>query len=129
LLSAVAEADYVVLAMPVQDDTRGWFGRELFAAMKQTGFLVNIARGAVVDEPALIEALRAGEIAGAGLDVFETEPLPAESPLWDMENVFLTPHIAGRSDRYNEQALGVVTHNLAHYVAGERDQLRNVVAG
>jgi len=129
LLSAVAEADYAVLAMPVQDDTRGLFGREVFTAMKPTAFLVNIARGAVVDEPALIEALRAGEIAGAGLDVFEVEPLPAESPLWEMQNVFLTPHIAGRSDRYNEQALGVATHNLVHYLAGEPDQLRNVVAG
>jgi D-2-hydroxyacid dehydrogenase (NADP+) len=129
LLEAVSAADYVVLAMPVEDDTRGLFGREVFAAMKPTAFLVNIARGAVVDEPALIEALRAGEIAGAGLDVFAVEPLPAASPLWAMENVFLTPHVAGRSDRYNEQALGVASHNLVHYLAGERDQLRNVVAG
>jgi D-2-hydroxyacid dehydrogenase (NADP+) len=127
LLDAVAGADYVVLAMPVEDDTRQMFGREAFAAMKRSAFLVNLARGAVVDEPALIEALRAGEIAGAGLDVFAVEPLPTDSPLWDMENVFLTPHIAGRSDRYDEQALEVVTHNLTRYLAGEREQMRNVV--
>lgn len=128
LVEAVAGADYVVLAMPVEDDTRALFGSEIFAAMKPSAFLVNIARGAVVDEPALIEALRTGEIAGAGLDVFAVEPLPATSPLWDMENVFITPHIAGRSDRYNEQALEVVTHNLTRYLAGEREQLRNVIS-
>jgi D-2-hydroxyacid dehydrogenase (NADP+) len=127
LRDAVAGADYVVLAMPVEQDTRELFGRELLAAMRPTAFLVNLARGAVVDEPALIEALRAGQIAGAGLDVFATEPLPADSPLWDMENVFITPHIAGRSDRYDEQALEVVMHNLTHYLAGEREQMRNVL--
>jgi phosphoglycerate dehydrogenase-like enzyme len=128
LLEAVSGADYVVLAMPVQDDTRGMFGRDLFAAMKPSAFLVNIARGAVVDEPALIEALRDGQIAGAGLDVFAVEPLPADSPLWEMDSVFLTPHIAGRSDRYNEQALGVVIENLKRYLAGEPGEMRNVVS-
>lgn len=127
LLEAVAGADYVVLALPFESGTTGLIGREALAAMKPSAYLVNIARGGVVDEPALIEALRAGQIAGAGLDVFATEPLPAESPLWDMENVFITPHIAGRSDRYNEQALEVVTANLVHYLAGEPDRLRNVI--
>lgn len=128
LLEAVAGADYVVLAMPVDDDTRGMFGRAAFAAMKPSAFLVNIARGAVVDEPALIDALQSGEIAGAGLDVFAVEPLPADSPLWEMDNVFLTPHIAGRSDRYNERALEVVTHNLACYLAGEPGEMRNLIS-
>jgi phosphoglycerate dehydrogenase-like enzyme len=129
LIEAASGADYIVLAMPVQDDTRGWIGREVFAAMKPTAFLVNLARGAVVDEPALIDALRAGEIAGAGLDVFAVEPLPVDSPLWGMENVFITPHIAGRSDRYNAQALEVVDDNLRRFLAGDRDQLRNLVSG
>ena len=127
LLEAVTGADYVVLALPFEPDTTALVGREVLAAMKRSAFLVNIARGGVVDEPALIEALRAGEIAGAGLDVFATEPLPADSPLWDLDSVFITPHIAGRSDRYNEQALEVVTHNLPLYLAGEREQLRNVI--
>jgi D-2-hydroxyacid dehydrogenase (NADP+) len=128
LPEAVSGADYVVLAMPVEEDTRALFGRELLEAMKPTAFLVNIARGAVVDEPALIEALRSGEIAGAGLDVFAVEPLPADSPLWDMDNVFITPHIAGRSETYNERALEVVVVNLERYLAGAVDELRNVIA-
>lgn len=127
LVEAAAAADYLVLALPYEADTQGLVGREVLAAMKSTARLVNIARGGVVDEPALIDALRSGEIAGAGLDVTATEPLPPDSPLWDMENVFLTPHIAGRSDRYNEQALGVVAHNLERYLAGEPDQLLNVI--
>jgi D-2-hydroxyacid dehydrogenase (NADP+) len=127
LVEAVSGADYVVLAMPVEDDTRELVGRELLEAMKPTAFLVNIARGAVVDEPALIEALRSGEIAGAGLDVFAVEPLPADSPLWGMDNVFITPHIAGRSESYNERALEVVVVNLERYLAGAVGELRNVI--
>jgi D-2-hydroxyacid dehydrogenase (NADP+) len=127
LLEAVGGADYVVLVMPVEPDTTGLVGGEVFAAMRSSAFLVNLARGAVVDEPALIEALRSGQIAGAGLDVFAVEPLPPESPLWELENVFITPHIAGRSDRYNEQALAVGADNLSHYLAGEREQMRNVI--
>jgi D-2-hydroxyacid dehydrogenase (NADP+) len=128
LVEAVAGADHVVLALPFEPETTGLVRREVLQAMKPTAFLVNIARGGVVDEPALIEALRSGEIAGAGLDVFATEPLPADSPLWDMDNVFITPHIAGRSESYNERALEVVVYNLQRYLAGAVGELRNVIA-
>jgi D-2-hydroxyacid dehydrogenase (NADP+) len=128
LLDAAAGADYVILALPFEPETTRLVGREVLGAMKPTAFLVNIARGGVVDESALIEALRSGEIAGAGLDVFATEPLPADSPLWDMDNVFITPHIAGRSESYNEQALEVVVVNLQRYLAGAVAELRNLIA-
>jgi phosphoglycerate dehydrogenase-like enzyme len=126
---AVAGADYVVLALPFEPETTGLVGRDVLAAMKPTAFLVNIARGGVVDEPALIEAVRSGEIAGAGLDVFATEPLPVDSPLWDMDNIFITPHIAGRSESYNERALDVVVANLERYLAGAVAELRNLIGG
>ena len=87
--------------------------------MKSTAYFINIARGAVVDEEALIKALKEGWIAGAALDVFEKEPLPPESPLWEMPNVIITPHIAGSSDRYMERAMKVVNENLRRYLQGE----------
>ena len=97
------------------------------SAMKPTAFLINIARGGVVDEAALIGALRSGEIAGAGLDVFSEEPLPAESPLWEMENVVITPHIGGMSDNYIEQVLPIFEENLRHYMNGDRRSMINIV--
>jgi phosphoglycerate dehydrogenase-like enzyme len=93
--------------------------------MKRTAYLINIGRGAIVDLGDLAAALRAGEIAGAGLDVFETEPLPADHPLWAMENVILTPHVAGYSPRIAERHLAVVLDNLGRFRRGE--PLRNVV--
>ena len=127
LVEAARRADYLVLVLPFEAETAGIVGRDVFAAMKPASFVVNLARGGVVDEDALIEALRSGQIAGAGLDVFGAEPLPPESPLWEMDNVFLTPHIAGRSDLYNEHALDVVVPNLRHYLDGELGQLTNVI--
>lgn len=88
-------------------------------AMKPSGVLINIARGAVVDEQALIRALREGWIAGAGLDVFEQEPLPPESELWGLENVILSPHISGGTEIYNQRAVRIFCDNLRHYLAGE----------
>jgi phosphoglycerate dehydrogenase-like enzyme len=93
--------------------------------MKPTSFLVNVGRGKLIDEAALIRALQQGWIAGAGLDVFETEPLPPDSPLWSMPNVIITPHYAGASPRYYERAMPIFLDNLRRYRDGE--QLCNLV--
>jgi D-2-hydroxyacid dehydrogenase (NADP+) len=99
----------------------------VFDAMKPTACLINIARGGVVDEAAMIVALRAGKIAGAGLDVFEEAPLPPGHPLWDMDNVFITPFIGGRSDRYEESIMSIIKPNLAHFLAGRDGEMVNRV--
>jgi phosphoglycerate dehydrogenase-like enzyme len=99
--------------------------REQFAAMKEGAVLINISRGALVDEDALIEALQEGKLGGAGLDVFREEPLPADSPLWDMPNVLVTPHVSGSSPHYNERATAIFADNLSRYTRG--DPLRNRV--
>ena len=86
--------------------------------MKPTAYLYNIARGAIVDEPALIAALKSGAIAGAGLDVFEIEPLPQESALWDMQNVIITPHVSGLTPHYFDRFADIFADNLQRYLAG-----------
>ena len=93
--------------------------------MKSTAFLINIGRGGTVDEASLIEALRTGEIAGAGLDVFETEPLPEDSPLWEMDKVLITPHYSGSTPHYVARFMDIFLDNLRRYQCGE--PLRNVV--
>ncbi|ADL08514.1 D-2-hydroxyacid dehydrogenase [Thermosediminibacter oceani] len=125
LKELLSKSDFVVCAVPLTVETRHLFREEHFRAMKPTAYFINIARGAVVDESALIKALKEGWIAGAALDVFEEEPLPPESPLWGMPNVIITPHIAGSSDRYMERAMKVVNENLERYLKNER--LINVV--
>ena len=115
----LAESDFVVLAVPLTPETRKLIGEAELRAMKETAVLINIARGPVVDEAALVRALKKGWIGGAGLDVFEQEPLTAESELWGMENVILTPHISGGTTIYNERAAGIFCENLRRYLAGE----------
>jgi len=114
----LSESDYVVLAVPLTKETRHLIGREELRAMKPTGILINISRGAVVDEAALVQALKEGGIGGAGLDVFEREPLPKDSELWGMENVILSPHISGGTDRYFEKAMPIFCENLRRYLDG-----------
>lgn len=114
----LAESDYVLLSVPLIGETHHLLGEAQLRGMKPTAYLVNISRGKVVDEAALARALREGWIAGAGLDVFEKEPLPAESPLWGMDNVILTPHIAGSHQRYNERATALFCENLRRYLDG-----------
>ncbi|MCL6452387.1 MAG: D-2-hydroxyacid dehydrogenase [Alicyclobacillus sp.] len=126
LTSAVAESDYIVNTLPLTPETRGVVSQQVIAAMKPTAFYINIGRGATTDEAALITALAEGRLAGAGLDVFLTEPLPADSPLWDMENVILTPHTSGSTEHYNERALDIFLENLHAYVRGQA-LVRNVV--
>jgi phosphoglycerate dehydrogenase-like enzyme len=115
----LAESDYVVLSVPLTNETRHMIGEPELRAMKPSAVLINIARGAVVDEPALVRALKDGSIAGAGLDVFEQEPLPPESELWGLENVILSPHISGGTEIYNQRATGIFCENLRRYLAGE----------
>ncbi|HXK33041.1 MAG TPA: D-2-hydroxyacid dehydrogenase [Dehalococcoidia bacterium] len=121
----LAASDYVVLSMPLTPETRGLIGEKELRMMKPAAVLVNIARGAVVVEADLVRALREGWIAGAALDVFEREPLPEDSPLWDLENAVITPHISGGTEIYNQRAVEIFCDNLRRYLAGE--PLRNVV--
>lgn len=114
----LAECDYVIIALPLTPETVHLIGEAELRAMKQSAYLVNIARGPIVDERALIQALREGWIAGAGLDVFEEEPLPPDSSLWDMENVLISPHVAGFTPRYDERAVALFAENLSRYLAG-----------
>jgi phosphoglycerate dehydrogenase-like enzyme len=125
LSQLLPEADVVVNILPFTSETRASFGKAEFAAMKNTALYVNAGRGPTTDESALIEALQNKIIAGALLDVTETEPLPPESPLWDMENVILTGHYAGLQPQYDQIALEIALDNLGRYIRGE--PLRNLV--
>lgn len=119
LSEMVSACDYVVAALPLTPETRGLVSESVIRAMKPTAYFVNISRGEVVDEEALIRALREGNIAGAGLDVFRQEPLPPDSPLYDLPNVILTPHISGATAAYNDRATDLFAENLRRYLAGE----------
>lgn len=119
LRDLLAESDFVLLALPGTAETTGLIGAPELAALKPTAYLINIARGSVVAEDALVEALRDRRIAGAALDVFVQEPLPADSPLWDLENVILTCHVSGPTARYNERAAALFCENLGRYLAGD----------
>ncbi len=118
-------SDVVMIACPLTEETYHLVNADNLALMKPTAYLINVARGKIVDEPALIEALKAGKIAGAGLDVTEVEPLPEDSPLWDMDSVLLTPHVAGRSQHRVRRAAEFFCENLKRYLNGE--PLKNIV--
>jgi phosphoglycerate dehydrogenase-like enzyme len=113
------DADSVVITLPLTAETRGLFDRGRIGLMKPGAILVNIGRGPVVDEEALIDALRSGHLRGAALDVFATEPLPYDSPLWELDNVILSPHTAAQSTRENERIVELFADNLRRYLAGE----------
>lgn len=119
LHSLLGQCDYVVLSVPLTRETEKMIGEAELRAMRANAYLVNIARGGVVDEQALIRALKEGWIAGAGLDVTEEEPLPADSPLYAMPNVILTPHISGASVYYDQRLAALFAENLRRYRAGE----------
>jgi phosphoglycerate dehydrogenase-like enzyme len=122
LLELVARADDVVVALPLTPETQGLVGRDAIAAMKKTAVLVNVGRGPVVDEGALVEALETGRLRGAALDVFETEPLPAESPLWRLPNVLLSPHCADHVPGWVDEAMRVFLRQLERFRRGEKLQ-------
>ena len=117
--AAAAEADYLVVAAPLTPFTRGAISREVIARMKKTAWIVNIARGPIIDEGALVDALRDGKLGGAGLDTFVQEPLPADSPLWSLPNVVVTPHASNSSPRVRQRTLALFLENLRRFKAGE----------
>ncbi|MEX2143672.1 MAG: D-2-hydroxyacid dehydrogenase [Anaerolineales bacterium] len=119
LRSMLKECDVVVVTVPLTDETRGMLGASQLAAMNPGAFLIDVSRGGVVDHDALTAALKNGHLAGAGLDVFPEEPLPADSPLWAMPNVIISPHVAGLSPHYMERAFSLFKENLRRYVSGE----------
>ena len=121
----LAESDFVVLAAPLTDDTRGLIGEAAIGQLKPGAWVINVARGELVDERALVRALRDGRIGGAVLDTFREEPLPATSPLYDQPNVILTPHTSWSSTRVLDRSVGLFCDNLRRYAAGE--PLVNVV--
>ncbi|QLP96235.1 MAG: D-2-hydroxyacid dehydrogenase [Rhodoblastus sp.] len=127
LNEALPRADYVVLACPLTARTRGLIDAAALAAMKPGAALINVARGAVVDEAALIAALQEGRLARAALDCFAAEPLPPDSPLWAMRNVIVTQHVGGETRAYEDNVVDILLDNLSRLARGDRD-LRNQVA-
>src|SRR5262245_46536947 len=127
LLAVAGELDYLVLLVPYSEETHHCIDARVFAAMKPSSYLINLARGGIVDEDALIAALNSGQIAGAALDVFQEEPLPPEHPLWTMKNVIITPHLGGFCDVYAERALPTIEHNMSCFLRGDIDSMVNMV--
>ena len=119
LVRSAAEADFLVVLAAYTPETRGLISAEVMDALRPHAFLINLARGPVVDEAALIARLTARRFAGAGLDVFDVEPLPVDSPLWRLDNVLITPHLGGMSDSYADQLLPLVVHNVSAFAADE----------
>ncbi|MFC7232483.1 D-2-hydroxyacid dehydrogenase [Saliphagus sp. GCM10025308] len=119
LLEAVSGVDFVVSTLPLTDETHGLLDAAVFEAMDDDAYVVNVGRGPVVDEAALIDALEANKVAGAALDVFETEPLPSDSPLWAMDEVIVTPHSAAFTVDYYRDIAGLVRENVRRLEAGE----------
>jgi phosphoglycerate dehydrogenase-like enzyme len=119
LNEVLARSDYVVIAAPVTSATQHVINRERLGQVKSDAYLINVSRGVLIDEAALIETLRERRIAGAALDVFQHEPLPPESPLWTLDNVLITPHTAGLTSRMWERHYALFSENLRRYLAGQ----------
>jgi phosphoglycerate dehydrogenase-like enzyme len=118
LLKQLRESDFVLVTAPLTNETRNMIGEAEFSAMKPDAYIVNVARGGVIDQDALVRALKEHRIAGAGLDVFATEPLPLRSKLWKLENVIITPHVSGGTPNYNDRAVDLFIDNLSRYLNG-----------
>jgi len=119
LKDLLGDSDFVVLSLPLTPETRGFIGEPELRAMKKSAYLINISRGKIVHEAKLIQAIREGWIAGAGLDVFEEEPLPEKSELWQMPNVIITPHVAGSNPQYTARAMAIFEENLQRFLNGK----------
>jgi phosphoglycerate dehydrogenase-like enzyme len=119
LASMARECDFVVVTLPGTDSTRHAVNETVLGAMKKTAVLISVGRGSVIDEAALISALAAQKIGGAALDVFEEEPLPTTSPLWNLDNVIISPHVSGNNLRYNEKAARLFADNLRRYLENQ----------
>ena len=126
LLKVLPEVDHFVLLTPYSPATHQMINARVFAAMKPTAYLVNLARGGVVDEDALIDALRAKKLAGAALDVFNQEPLPSDNPLWTFKNVIITTHQGGFCDTYVDLAMPILEHNMRCFLKGDLKGMMNV---
>jgi D-2-hydroxyacid dehydrogenase (NADP+) len=127
LLQVMPKVDYFIIVVPYTKETQHMINRNVLAAMKPTSYLINLGRGKVVDEEALIEVLREQRIAGAALDTFWLEPLPKDHPFWSLKNVIITPHVAGASDNYVEQVFSIFGENLRRFLKGERERLINLI--
>lgn len=127
IAEAAAQADFLVVLAPNSPETEKMIDARVLAAMKPSAFLINLARGALCDEDALLDALRNGRIAGAGLDVFVTEPLPKESPFWDLDNVMITPHCSGSSDDNLAMTWPIIETNMKCFLEGRRLGMINIV--
>jgi D-2-hydroxyacid dehydrogenase (NADP+) len=127
LIEAAARADFLLALVPYTKENDKIIDATVLAAMKPSAYLINLARGGVVDETALLAALRERRIAGAGLDVFAEAPLPPAHPFWTMDNVFITPFIGGRSDQYEENIMSIIKPNLRCFLSGREDQMINRV--
>jgi D-2-hydroxyacid dehydrogenase (NADP+) len=128
LKDAAACADYLIVIVPHTPDNENLIDASILRAMKRSAFLINVARGAVLDETALIDALNARRIAGAALDVFRETPLSSDSPLWGQERLVITPTVGGMSDVYLDQCYPYVRDNLRQFLANRLDNLVNRVA-
>lgn len=124
----VGDLDYLVLLLPLEPDTRHIVGDRVLAAMKPTSYLINVARGGVLNDAALVRALGSKNLAGAALDVFDQEPLPIDHPFWRMPNVIITPHFGGYYDRYVEDSADQICRNLQRFLAGRVAEMENVAA-
>ena len=127
IVKVAKDLDYLVIVAPNTPETEKIVDSKVLSAMKPTAFLLNLGRGELVDEEALIRALKSGKIAGAGLDTYLQEPLPKGHPFWWMKNVIVSPHVAGMSDIYVEQALTIFEENLRRFIKGEKRNLINLV--
>jgi phosphoglycerate dehydrogenase-like enzyme len=127
IVKVAKEVDYLVIVAPNTPETEKIVDSKVFSAMKPTAFLLNLGRGELVDEEALIRVLKSGKIAGAGLDTYLQEPLPQGHPFWGMKNVIVSPHVAGMSDIYVEQALTIFEENLRRFIKGEKRNLINLM--
>jgi len=127
LEKTVRGLDFLVLLTPYTPQTHGIVGAKVLAAMKPSAYLVNLARGGIVDEEALVRALRENRLAGAALDVFANEPLPEDHPFWSMDKVIVTPHLGGFHDQYAEEALPTLVENFRRFLAGDIEHMVNVV--
>jgi D-2-hydroxyacid dehydrogenase (NADP+) len=120
-------ADYLINIVPASEENAELFSRDVFAAMKPSAYFINAGRGQTVDEAALLAALRERRIAGAALDVFQTEPLPADSPFWDLPNVFITPHVGGYIIEYEDLILPLIVENMRLFITGRQSEMQNIV--
>src|ERR1044072_4738963 len=127
LTKVAGDLDFLVGLTPLTNETRNIVDEKVFTAMKPTAYLVNVARGGVVAEAALIKALEAGKIAGAGLDVFSQEPLPPEDPLWKTKNLTIFSHLGGYSQGYEDRAMPTIDGNIAKFLAGDLKSMITIV--